>query len=330
MKKSLLLALSLVCSSGLYAMTWTATAAETPADSGAKATPAKSFTVTDARDRVVTITDASRIASIGGAVTEILYAMGLGDRIIAVDQTSTFPMDAKSKPQVGYTRTLSPEGVLSVGPSLILATDGSGPRTTIDVLEQASIPVVMIPEGHDAEGVLRKIELIAAAVGEPEKGKALADAVRADFETLSRALEPVKDRPRAVFVMSASGGAAVVGGSGTSADAMFQLAKATNAMADIKGYKPAQDEAAMISEPEAVVVMRDGGQKLDADTIFALPTFLGTPAARDRKLLTYPGSYLLGFGPRTPFAVRDLAVALHPGLEIPELPARPWHTEPVQ
>ncbi|MGQ3672581.1 heme/hemin ABC transporter substrate-binding protein [Xanthobacter sp. TB0136] len=326
MIKSLLLALSITYAAGLYGVAGAAMAAETQS---AK-TPAASYKVTDARNREVVITDASRIASIGGAVTEILYAMGLGDRVIAVDQTSTFPLEVKAKPDVGYARTLSPEGVLSVGPSLILATDGAGPRTTIDVLEHASIPVVMIPEAHDADGVVRKIELIAAAVGEPEKGRALAEAVRADFEVVAKALEQVKDEPRAVFVMSASGGAAVVGGSDTSADAMFRLARVTNAMSAIKGYKPAQDEAAMISEPDAVIVMRDGGQKLDADTIFALPTFMGTPAARDRKLLTYPGSYLLGFGPRAPFAVRDLAVALHPGLEIPELPARPWHTELAQ
>ncbi len=326
MIKSLLLALSMTCASGLYGVAGAAYAAETqPAVS-----PSASYKVTDARNREVVIRDSSRIASIGGAVTEVLYAMGLGDRIIAVDQTSTFPPQATSKPDVGYTRTLSPEGVLSVGPSLILATDGAGPRTTIDVLEQASIPVVMIPEAHDADGVVRKIEMIAAAVGEPEKGRILAEAVRADFDAIEKALGQVKDQPRAVFVMSASGGAAVVGGSETSADAMFRLARITNAMSAIKGYKPAQDEAAMLSEPDAVVVMRDGGQKLDADIIFALPTFLGTPAARDRKLLTYPGSYLLGFGPRTPFAVRDLAVALHPGLEIPELPHRPWHAGPAQ
>lgn len=274
--------------------------------------------------------DTSRIVSIGGAVTEILFALGLGDRVVAVDQTSRYPAAARSLPDVGYSRALSPEGVLSVGPSLIVAVEGAGPRSTLEVLKQASVPVVIVPEEHSAEGVLRKIAAVAKAVGAEEKGWALAAEVKADFAALDAMVEALPDRPRTVFVLSASGGAAVVGGAETSADAIMQLAGLTNAMASIKGFKPALDEAAMSAEPEAVVVMRGGGQVLDADTVFSLPAFAGTPAARDRRLVALPGSYLLGFGPRAPRAARDLAVTLHPGASLPELPSRPWSMEKDQ
>lgn len=286
--------------------------------------------VTDARGRQVAVADASRIVSIGGAVTEILYALGLGDRVVAVDQTSRYPAAARAKPDVGYSRNLAPEGVLSVGPSLILATEGAGPRSTLDVLERASVPVVIVPDAHSREGVLRKIEAVAAAVGEPEKGRALAAEVAADFDAVAAGVAQLKEKPRAVFVLSASGGAAVVGGAETSADAMFHLAGLTNAMASLKGFKPALDEAAMSAEPDAVVVMQGGGQVLDAATVFSLPAFAGTPAARSRRLVTLPGSYLLGFGPRAPRAARDLAAALHPGAALPELPARSWSAEKDQ
>lgn len=271
-----------------------------------------------------------RIVSIGGAVTEILFALGFGDRVVAVDQTSRYPAAARALPDVGYARALSPEGVLSVGPTLILAMEGAGPPSTMEVLKQASVPVVVIPDGHDREAVLRKIAAAAKAVGAEEKGKALATEVSDDFAALDAMVKALPERPRAVFVLSASGGAAVVGGSDTSADAMLKLAGLTNAMAEIKGFKPALDEAAMSAEPEAVVVMRGGGQVLDAATVFALPAFAGTPAARDKRLVALPGSYLLGFGPRTPRAARDLAAALHPGAKLPELPPRPWSAEPDQ
>lgn len=280
--------------------------------------------VTDAVGRQVEVVDASRVVAIGGAVTEILFALGLGDRVIGIDQTSTFPPEARSRPNVGYARTLAPEGVLSVSPSLILAIEGAGPSSTLDVLKQASVPVVLIPDGHTPESVERKITLIADAMGVPEKGRALADAVRADFATLAQGVAGLKGQPRAVFVLSASGGAPVVGGTGTSADAMFHLAGVTNAMAGIPGFKPAVDEVALTADPDAVVVMTDGGQKLTADVIFALPAFKGTPAARDGRLVALPGSYLLGFGPRAPQAARDLALALHPGESLPPLPPRPW------
>ncbi|MFG1478089.1 ABC transporter substrate-binding protein [Xanthobacter sp. V4C-4] len=288
--------------------------------------PVAAEAVVDARGRAVEVKDTSRIVSIGGSVTEILFALGLGDKVIAVDQTSRYPAAARGLPNVGYARTLAPEGVLSVGPSVILALEGAGPRSTLDVLEGASVPVVILPDAHDGEGVARKIEAVAAAVGVPEKGQALAAAVRADFAALQAAVAGLKDHPRAVFVLSVGNGTAVVGGSDTSADAMLRLAGAGNAMAGLKGYKPAVDEAAMAADPDAVVVMRGGGQVLDADTVFALPAFIGTPAARDRRFVSLPGSYLLGFGPRAPQAARDLAAALH-GAAVLDLPARPWAAE---
>ncbi|MFG1465009.1 ABC transporter substrate-binding protein [Xanthobacter sp. DSM 24535] len=271
--------------------------------------------------------DTSRIVSIGGAVTETLFALGLGNKVIAVDQTSTYPAAAGALPNVGYARTLTPEGVLSVGPSLILAIEGSGPPETLAVLKSASVPVVMIPEGHDAEGVIRKVEAVAGAVGATEAGARLVAALKADFAQVAGDVARLENRPRAAFVLSAASGTAVVGGAGTSADAMLRLAGAENAMSGITGYKPAVDEAAFAADPQAVVVMSGAGQVLTAPMIFALPAFKGTTAARDDRFVALPGSYLLGFGPRTPQAVRDLALALRPGETLPSLPPRSWAQE---
>ncbi len=103
----------------------------------------------DARGRDVAIGNTSRIVSIGGAITEILYALGLQDRIVGVDTTSLFPLNAlKDKPNVGYMRQLSAEGVLGLNPQLILAIEGSGPKETLEVLETAKIPLVTFPETY--------------------------------------------------------------------------------------------------------------------------------------------------------------------------------------
>src|SRR5215207_8192946 len=92
------------------------------------AASAAGVTVHDARDRDVTIKDPARIVSIGGAITEILYALGFDDRLAGVDSTSLYPAAAlRDKPNVGYMRQLSAEGVLGLNPSLVLAAQGSGP-----------------------------------------------------------------------------------------------------------------------------------------------------------------------------------------------------------
>jgi iron complex transport system substrate-binding protein len=280
--------------------------------------------VVDAAGRHVTISDGSRIVSIGGAVTEILYALGLDERIVADDLTSTFPAGAARKPRIGYMRALSPEGVLSVNPSLVLAVEGSGPPEAVDVLEKAGVPFVLVPEAHDAESMARKIEFVADAVGEHERGVALADAVRADLATLAAETAAIAPRRRAVFVLAMAGGSPLVAGSGTAAADMFALAGVDNAVAGMSGYKQASDEAAIGEAPDDVVVMDSGGHGMSAASVFALPAFVGTPAARDGRLVTMDGAYLLGFGPRVAHAARDLAAAIYPERSIPPLPQRPW------
>src|SRR5688500_18984294 len=83
--------------------------------------------------------DTSRLVTVGGAVTEIVFALGYGDKVIARDITSFYPDEVNRLPSVGYMRALSPEGVLSVNPSAILLIQGSGPKETIDVLSKASV-----------------------------------------------------------------------------------------------------------------------------------------------------------------------------------------------
>ena len=118
---------------------------------------AHAVTVRDAAGRNVEVKDASRIVSVGGAVTEILYALGLADRIVAVDTTSLFPAEAlKQKPNVGYMRALSAEGVLGLNPSLVLAIDGAGPKETIAVLEAATVPLVRVPDRYTARASSRR------------------------------------------------------------------------------------------------------------------------------------------------------------------------------
>jgi iron complex transport system substrate-binding protein len=281
-------------------------------------------TINDAAGRKVTITDTSRIVSIGGAVTEVLYALGLADKIVAVDSTSTFPEAAKQKANVGYMRALAPEGVLKIGPTLILAIEGSGPAEAVEILERASVPYVVVPEAKDAEGVLRKIRFIAEAAGVPAEGETLVSAVREDFAALGHALKGVKQRRKAAFILSMGSGSPIVGGAGTSADALFKLAEVDNALSAVSGFKPASDEALIAAAPDAVVVMSERDHAMPPEKVFSMPSLANSPAAKTRNMIGLPGLYLLGFGPRTAHAARDLAAALYPEANIPALPARSW------
>ncbi len=266
--------------------------------------------------------DSSRIVSIGGPVTEILYALGAQDRIVGRDSTSTYPPQAEALPDVGYMRALSAEGVLSLSPTLILAVEGSGPPDVIHLLDGASVDFVTIPDGPDPKGVAAKIRAVAAAIGEAQRGEDLAAAVEADFTTLEAELAGIEGRPKAAFVLTMSGGAPLVGGAGTSADGALALAHADNVFSGLSGFKPATPESVLAAAPEVIVTMRSPAHR--PETIAQSPIFASTPAGRNANIVAMDGTYLLGFGPRAAHAMRDLAASLHPEADIAELPARPW------
>ena len=102
-----------------------------------------------------------RIVSLGGSVTETVFALGAGADVIAVDQSSLFPEQVRSLPQVGYFRRLSAEGVLSLAPDLILASEGSGPPPVIDQLEASGVRIVWVEDGYGPDAAIGKIRTVA-------------------------------------------------------------------------------------------------------------------------------------------------------------------------
>jgi iron complex transport system substrate-binding protein len=304
---------SLLAVSALVLALSAASAAEnTAADSSGKASSSKASS-----SKANIITDTSRIVSIGGSITEILYALGLQQNIVAVDTTSLYPPAAlQDKPNVGYMRQLSAEGVLSLSPTLVLALQGSGPKETIDILQQSNVPFVAVPDKFSGQGIIEKIRVVAQSVGTPARGECLARHVGDDLATLDVMRAQVRERIKVAFVLSLSANRPMIAGRATAADGIIALAGATNAFADFDGYKLVNDEAIIAAKPDAVLVMQRGEHGLSAETVFAQPALAMTPAAERKALVSMDGLYLLGFGPRTAAAARDLAAHLYPNIDV--------------
>ncbi|MEH2482674.1 iron complex transport system substrate-binding protein [Nitrobacteraceae bacterium AZCC 2146] len=279
------------------------------------AASAEDILVHDARGRDVTIGHPTRIVSVGGAVTEILYALGVEDRIVAVDTTSLYPPKAMAdKPNVGYMRQLSAEGVLGLNPQLVLAIAGAGPKETIEVIDAAKVPLIMVPETFSEDGMLEKIRLVARVAGVESRGECLANAVSGDLTWLRNLRAKVKAPPRVMFVMSFLDGRAMVAGQKTAANEIIKLAGGVNVADSFDGYKIMNDEAIVAAKPDHVLSMERGKDQVKADAVFASPAFALTPAAQTKSFVAMDGLYLLGFGPRTAAAARDLAAKLDPAL----------------
>ncbi|MBN8974018.1 MAG: hemin ABC transporter substrate-binding protein [Rhizobiales bacterium] len=268
----------------------------------------------DARGQDITITDPSRIVAIGGAVTEILYALGLENRIAGVDSTSVYPAAAFKKPNVGYMRQLSSEGVLGLNPSVILAMQGSGPKETMDVLQAAKVPLVLVPETYSGQGILDKISLVGHVLGADVRAACLSAAVAKDLDQLKALRAKVTKPRRVMFVMSLVNGRAMAAGGHTAADEIIKLSGGVNAVTDYEGYKPINDEAIVAAKPDVVLSIDRGKDSLSADAIYQHPAFALTPVVANKSFISMEGLYLLGFGPRTAAAARDLSIRLYPAL----------------
>lgn len=258
--------------------------------------------------------DTSRLVSVGGALTEVIYALGEEARLVARDQTSTFPEAALKLQDVGYVRALSPEGVLAVNPTAIIAIEGAGPPEALAVLKEAKVPFSSVPDTFDRDGILGKIRAVGAFLGVEDKAKSLEEKVAADLDAaIADATErPEADRKRVMFVLSVQGGKVMASGTGTAADGILKLAGAVNAFGDFPGYKPVTDEAIIEAKPDVILMMtRGGGHDTAPEEVFANPALALTPAAASKALIRMDGLHLLGFGPRTASAVKELNAAIY-------------------
>lgn len=264
-----------------------------------------------AEEGTVVFSDTSRIASIGGSITEIVYALGEEGRLVARDSTSTYPEAAAKLPDVGYMRALSPEGVLSVNPTGILALQGSGPKEAVDVLKKSSVPFIEVPDHFNHEGILEKIRIVGKALGVEAKAEKLAAETCAKLTAAEKRTASIEERKRVLFVLSTQGGKILAAGSDTAADGIIKLAGAVNAVEGFSGYKGMTDEAIVSAKPDVILTMKGGGPPISEDELFVNPAVASTPAGTNRKMISMWGGYLLGFGPRTAEAIHDLAVSLY-------------------
>lgn len=257
-----------------------------------------------------------RVVSVGGALTEIVYALGAGKKLVAVDTTSIYPREALALPKVGYMRALSSEGVLSMKPTLLLATTEAGPPQVMSQLKSAGVRMEVVSADHTFEEIRNKVKVIAAALGMDAEGRKLDESLSRDWHQAQLAaagvtVNPGARKPKVLFILSHTPSNTMVAGQGTAADAMIRYAGAVNALQGFTGYKPLTAEAAIVAAPDFILVTREGLDAIGgADKLWEKPGLALTPAAKGRRYAAPDALFLLGFGPRMPQAVRELAAKL--------------------
>jgi iron complex transport system substrate-binding protein len=261
-------------------------------------------TVTDANGVEVTVSDISRIIPLSGDIAEIVWDLGLGENIVAVDISATHPPVLLELPKIGYERVLNAEGILAMEPTVVIGKTAAGPAEVLEQVRNAGVPVVIIEAPETIEAPLVKIERVATALGLQNDGQAQGLAVKVNDE-IQAAIElgqTVEEKPSAMVLLFQEGGVQLVAGGGTVANAMLVAAGTVDAAeaAGIMGYQPITPEALVAAAPEIIVTMAGGAEAVGGlEGILALPGVAETPAGQNGRIFLYDDELLLGMTPRT-------------------------------
>lgn len=256
--------------------------------------------------------EAPRILTIGGPVTEIVFALGAGDHVVGVDKSSLFPAEATTRASVGYFRSFAAEGALALSPTLVLAMEGAGPPAALDALRAAGVRVELVPEAHDIAGARARVTHVAALLDRTQQGGRLLS------EMPKEPPPRLPEVPSVVFVYARGGGTLNVSGKQTAAHAMIELAGARNAIEGFEGFRPLTTEALVAAAPDVILMTEHGLASIGgAQGARALPGVALTPAGRSGRIVSVPDLLLLGFGPRLGSALDVLRAELTRGAPAP-------------
>lgn len=274
--------------------------------------------VTDNDGNQVTVRDVSRIIPLNGDIAEIVWTLGLGANIVATDSSATYPTEFEQLPKIGYQRQLSAEGIIALNPTVIIGNEDAGPPEVLEQLRVTGIPVVIVSDPPTLDAPTLKIKAVADALGISERGAELATQVQTEIDAAKELAAKATSHPSVLFLYVRGTKTQMIGGTGTSADAMIAAAGGIDAgtAAGIEEYKPMTAEALAAARPDVLLLLSAGLESVGGvDGLLQIPGVAQTPAGENRRILAYDDLYLLGMGPRTGQALRELTTGLHPELE---------------
>jgi iron complex transport system substrate-binding protein len=256
-------------------------------------------TVRDDLGRTATVSrPPMRIVSLGPGVTETLFAVGAGPRVVAVTTTDTYPPEIKQLPTVGgfAPETISLEALLAQKPDLVIA-GGRFQQPIVESVAKLGVPAVVI-DPDTLDGVEDSIVLIGRLTGQEAKSTAVVADFRRRREVVRRRAAAIRpaDRPRVLYVLWDE--PLQTTGPGTFVGQMITEAGGVNVFADAaQQYPTVSDEAVLARNPKLVLAPDHGGATL-RDRLFGRPGWKELAAVKGGKIVTVPEDLLHRPGPR--------------------------------
>ena len=301
-------------------------AASSPADepaapvvtdaTGGAPTPELPVEVTSADGRTVTITDVDRIVPLVGNISEVVFALGLGDNVVGRDISATFE-EAADLPLVTEAHDVSAESVLSLRPTLVIADTETGPPEALDHLRNVGVPVLVLEQAESIEGIATRIRAVAAALGVPDAGEQVVADTEAELAQVTDGVPDDGDTPTVAFLyMRGQAAVYLIGGPGAGTDSLIEAAggiDAGTAQGLTEAFTPLTSEALVAAAPDAILMTTTGLESVGGMAgLLEIPGIALTPAGQQRRIITVEDGLLFSFGTRTPEALSQIIEQLHP------------------
>jgi iron complex transport system substrate-binding protein len=253
-----------------------------------------------------------RIVSLAPNLTEILFTLGVGDRVAGVTRYCDFPPEAALRPKVGGFLDPNLEAIRTLDPDLVVAFRGN-PLEALDRLKGLGLRVFVLDIGPDLEAVPRTIGKLGRLVGRPAEGDALVAGIEETLRRVEGALRGVSGRPR-VFLKLQGEGLWTCGRESYLTD-MLARAGGCSVSADVpKNWLEYGAERLLADDPDLVVVLArsDDDFRRTRDWFKTQPALRNLRAVREDRFGRLDENAASRFGPRLFEAFADLARLLHP------------------
>ena len=262
----------------------------------------------DAGRRVEVVENPQRIVSLAPSLTETLFALGLGERVVGVTDFCDYPAEARSKTRVGGIINPSVEAIVSLAPDLVLITREGNRRETMETLERLGVPVFAIST-NELAGVFRTIRQLGELAGAPERGRRLAADLQRQSAAIAEAIRPYPAR-RVLFLVWLQPVVSV--GRNSFIEGLLQRSGAESiAEASAQPWPHLSIEEILLSDPEFILIPRSSSFAPTRAQLLRLPGWRELKAVRAGRIVYLPASVERP-GPRLIEVQELIARAIHP------------------
>lgn len=255
---------------------------------------------------ISTVGAQERIVSIGGDLSEIIYALGAEKSLVGRDSTSLIPVDIKKLPDVGYMRNLNTEGILALKPTKVIASSAAQPSVVLEQLKDAGVQVESVKLGNTIESVLEKITRVGNIVGKSEQAAKVAEKFAKEIAAVPNSPLNVK----VLFILNRAGTNQMAAGKDTVPDTAIKLIGAQNVMGGGARYTPISQEGVIAANPDLIVMTTLSLESFGSeDKVWEIPGLAHTHAGKHKRLVVVDDIAFLAFGLRIPTELQKIRTA---------------------